>query len=78
MVEDRSLASAAELLTAHGRRHDAILLVAIALRERRDADTALLLVLLLHSSGTARDRAAARHYLRRVQWQSFAPITERP
>jgi hypothetical protein len=69
MIEDRSLTEAAELLAAHGRRHDAILFVAFALRQNRDNDTALLLVLLLLSSGTERDRAAARHYLRRVQWQ---------
>jgi hypothetical protein len=68
MVEDRALLEAVELLTAQGRRHDAIHLVALSLRERRDKGTALLLVLLLMSTGAARDQAAARRYLRRVAW----------
>ena len=68
-ARDPALREAAESLAAHGRRRDAILLVEHVFRERRDADTALLLTLLLLGSGSADDSRLAHAYLRRLQWQ---------
>jgi len=73
MTRDPALAEAVSLLSDHGRPHDAIVFAAQALRESRDLDTALLLVLLLLRTGRAHDRRAAQKYLRRIQWQ--APLT---
>ena len=68
-ARDPALKEAAESLAAHGRRREAILLVEHAFRERRDADTALLLTLLLLGSGRADDFQLAHVYLRKLQWQ---------
>ena len=66
---DPSLKEAAELLASLGRRREAIALVESVFRERRDADTALLLTLLLLGSGSDDDSRLAHAYLRRLQWQ---------
>ena len=86
IARDLALKEAAESLAAHGRRREAIVLVERVFRERRDADTALLLTLLLLGSGSADDSRLAHAYLRRLQWQpsslesassSFAPLDRR-
>ncbi|MBS2014783.1 MAG: hypothetical protein JST00_17980 [Deltaproteobacteria bacterium] len=68
-MSDRELAEAAEFLALHGRLKDAIALVESAFRARRDADTAMLLTLLLLASSEKVDLELGHAYLRRVQWQ---------
>ena len=68
-ASDPALREAAESLAAQGRRREAIALVELVFRERRDADTALLLTLLLLGSGSADDARLGHAYLRRLQWQ---------
>lgn len=78
-MDDRELREAAEFLAAHGRLKEAIALVESAFRARRDADTAMLLTLLLLGSTDEVDLKLAHAYLRRVQWQprslESAPIS---
>lgn len=68
-LSDPELKEAAEFLAAHGRRREAIALVEGVFRERRDADTALLLTLLLLGSPNEEDWRLGQAYLRRLQWQ---------
>jgi hypothetical protein len=72
-ARDPMLTEAAEFLTAHGRRREAITLVERVFRERRDQDTAFLLTLLLLGSDREDDSRLAQCYLRRLQWQPSPP-----
>ncbi len=73
MTIDPALVEAAELLASQGRRRDAIALVERALRERRDADTMVLLASLLLGAGSVREQNLAFAHLRRLQWLAPPP-----
>jgi hypothetical protein len=65
---DVALTEAAELLAAQGRRREAIALVEHALRERRDANTTLLLASLLLGASSIAEQNLGFAHLRRLQW----------